>query len=1406
VIKGSALNNDGKRKVGYTAPSVQGQAEVIRTALAMARVTPESIGYIETHGTATKLGDPVEIQALKLAFNTDKKGFCAISALKSNVGHMDTAAGVGGFIKAVLALKNRLIPPTLNFETPNPEIDLIDSPFYVATTLREWKNEKYPLRVGISSFGLGGTNAHVILEEPPERTRGLAPLSNRQYQLILLSAKTGKALEQIIWNLQEFLKNHPDIPLADAAYTLQVGRKAFKHRWMMVCSSVDEAIEALESPGRGETHVVDTETGSSSPETPEPTENPDSLMQIGRLWLYGRKIDWKYFYARQQRYRVPLPTYPFERQYFWIESDTGKGGAEMLKNPSRSSSKSDMADWFYYPSWKTEILNPNPRETRETAAEYCWLVLVNEFRLGKLLTEQLNKWGANVITVTAGSDFRKIEANAFTINPREITHYNALFNELSAGNNLPNKIIHLWNITGTFDDTTTRESFDNLQYYGFFSLLHMAKALTRQEYKHDIRITLLINHLQEVVGGEPLVPGKAPVLGLLKVIPQEYPGISCRCIDIPLPEPGREEEKLLDALMEEFTVRSTDTVIAYRNNHRWIQVFDPLHLEAPQEKPQGLRKGGVYLITGGLGNIGIMFSRLLVKHAGARLVLIGRSQFPARDQWTQWLDHHDNPDHPVALKIKTLQELETQGGEVLYLQADTADREQMRSAIKQAEESFGKINGAIHAAGIIEGKSMRPIQYLSEDDCRMQFQAKVYGLMVLEELLKDKDLDFIWMMSSLSCVLGGLGFGAYASANLFMDMKVKKHNQPGNSGTRWFSLDWDGMDADRSINAFERIFGLEKKIDLLVFSNGGNLQTRIDKWIKLASVRDKGYSQADKPTTYRPRPPLSNAYVGPRHPGEKAIAAVWSSLLGYNEIGVQDDFLELGGDSLKSITLISRIHQELHINIPIAIFFNNPTIEGIAEYIAGNTEKSDYIPIKSAEEKELYPMSPAQRGLYIIQQINPDSISYNMTYIMQIEAQLDKIRLENAFKKLVQRHESLRTSFEEINGEPVQRIYKHIDFALECFQPERQGEDFPTREVEKIIGNFVRAFDLSRPPLMRMGIIEIENEKSMLMVDMHHIISDGVSLQITVEDFMALYAGEKRPSLALRYKDFSEWQNSEKTHLSIKRQEEYWLKEYAGEIPELILPYDYPRPNMRSFEGDVVWFWMDLNETARLKDYALEKDVTLFMLLLAIYNVLLFKLSSQEDIVVGTGTIGRRNEELYQVIGLFINTLPLRNYPARTKTFNRFLQEVKERTLQAYDNQDYRYENLTMKVVPNRASNRNPLYDVVIVIQNVDTAVKDEPSLNLERPGFSLQLYEHSNKISKYDISFICTLLGNRLQVMLEYCTRLFNRDTIERYVDYFKEIISQILVDDEIKLQDIAITHHLLTAELDEDQMEIEL
>lgn len=259
VIKGSAINNDGSMKVGYTAPSVDGQAEVITEAQAMAGVEPETITYIETHGTGTSLGDPIEVAALTQAFRTrtDEKNFCAIGAVKTNVGHLGAAAGVAGLIKTILALKHKMIPPSLNFEQPNPKIDFANSPFYVNTTLAEWRTDGMVRRAGVSSFGIGGTNVHMVLEEAPIVEPGG---ESRPWQLLVLSAKTGSALDTATANLAEYLKQHSDLDPADVAYTLQVGRQAFNYRRSLVCRDVEDAVTALESldPARVLTHFYES--------------------------------------------------------------------------------------------------------------------------------------------------------------------------------------------------------------------------------------------------------------------------------------------------------------------------------------------------------------------------------------------------------------------------------------------------------------------------------------------------------------------------------------------------------------------------------------------------------------------------------------------------------------------------------------------------------------------------------------------------------------------------------------------------------------------------------------------------------------------------------------------------------------------------------------------------------------------------------------------------------------------------------------------------------------------------------------------------------------------------------------------------------------------------------------------
>lgn len=334
VVRGSAVNNDGGDKANFSAPSINGQKEVIKIAIANAEIDPQTITYIEAHGTGTKLGDPAEVEALTQAFNTKKKQYCAIGSVKSNVGHAGAAAGVVGFIKTIFSLQNKLIPPSINFKKPNSIINFKDSPFYVVTKLTKWKriSPNIPLRAGVSSFGVGGTNAHVVLEEAPEQ----APLSpGRKDQLIILSAKTKSALETMTNNLVNYIRiNKKNINIADLAYTLQVGRGEYNYRKAVVTENdAQKTIKALKI--KNEISFID-DTISSAIQADKATVQSNKILKIINLenrkqyrqtlikladfWQTGALVDWKTLHRDERRQRIPLPTYPFERKRYWPET------------------------------------------------------------------------------------------------------------------------------------------------------------------------------------------------------------------------------------------------------------------------------------------------------------------------------------------------------------------------------------------------------------------------------------------------------------------------------------------------------------------------------------------------------------------------------------------------------------------------------------------------------------------------------------------------------------------------------------------------------------------------------------------------------------------------------------------------------------------------------------------------------------------------------------------------------------------------------------------------------------------------------------------------------------------------------------------------------------------------------
>jgi amino acid adenylation domain-containing protein/non-ribosomal peptide synthase protein (TIGR01720 family) len=529
-----------------------------------------------------------------------------------------------------------------------------------------------------------------------------------------------------------------------------------------------------------------------------------------------------------------------------------------------------------------------------------------------------------------------------------------------------------------------------------------------------------------------------------------------------------------------------------------------------------------------------------------------------------------------------------------------------------------------------------------------------------------------------------------------------------------------------------------------------------------------------------PKPELrrENRYAAPCSDTEIRLTAIWEEVLelggdgALEKIGIDDNFFQVGGHSLRATQLVSLIHKEFNVRPTLMEIFGKPTIRQQAQVLqtAANTGDDGYKSIEPAPVKKTYPVSSAQKRLLVLQQMDPASTVYNLPVKYTVEGMLDGEKLQTLFQDLIMRHESLRTSFQMEDNRPVQRISE-------------QSETIFTLETppDDNIRRFIRPFDLTRAPLLRVAHVVEAPGRHRLLFDMHHIISDGQSNRRLVEDLMALYAEKELPPLRIQYKDYSEWLNSPRQKKRLKSREDYWLKLFDGEIPVLEIPTDHPRPRFPGNEGNTLYFRIDTEQTEDLKRLAAKEEATLHMILLAVVDVLLAKLSGQEDIVVGTPVAGRDHPDLEYIIGMFVNMLALRNRPENKLSFQQFLRQLKQTTLEAYDNQDYPFEDLVEKLDIDRESGRNSLFDVVLVTQAIDIP-------ELEIPGLLLKPEKIENTTAKFDLNIQASEENGGIEMSIEYRTGLFREETVQRYITIIKKIIEEIVEEPRMAIGAIEI------------------
>ncbi|MFD1676438.1 condensation domain-containing protein [Alicyclobacillus fodiniaquatilis] len=835
VIKGSAVNQDG-HSIGITAPNVIAQEEVIVQAWKNAKVDPKTISYIEAHGTGTKLGDPVEVEGIRRAFQrfTDQKQFCAIGSLKTNMGHLDSLAGLAGLIKAVLALKHKKIPASLHFHQPNRQISFEVSPVYVNDRLMEWETKGTLRRCGVSAFGMSGTNCHVILEEAPlSSVKADVPVN--EPQLFTLSALSESVLDRMVREFCEYLET-PDVDhrnLTDICYTLYTGRGRYQCCIAMVVTNLEELHHKL---------TLLRLNGLQ-------TMSEERIFYSNRgLEVEGTENEWDQRYKERAGKKVSLPTYSFAR-------------------------------------------------TR------CWL---------------------------------------------------------------------------------------------------------------------------------------------------QYP-----------------------------------------------------------------------------------------------------------------------------------------------------DGTQLSTVLKDSTE--------------------------------------------------------------------------------------------------------------------------------------------------------RGYSEP-----------------------EIKIANLWRDLLGLEEFSVHDDFFELGGNSLEANILTGRIRKTFSVNIPISEVFRSSTIAELAEYVE-TAETANTIAIEKLRKQEHYELSASQKRLFGIQQFLGKNVSYNMPFAMHLDGALDHLRLEQAWNQLIARHETLRTWFEVVNDEPVQKIQEEYCYKIKCQETKKHL-------LQEVLRDSIRPFDLAQLPLFNLKLFKLDEGRQILFFDMHHIISDGVSVSVLLKELVDLYQGHELAPPEVQYKEYAHWQKQIMSSATYQKQREFWINQFANYIPVLNMPTDYPRPHLKTYEGDKVLFEIDGEMMAQVNTLVKNTGTSLYAVLLSTFHILLARHSDQEEIVIGSPIAGRTEDDFQETVGMFVNMLPMRNRMQLGMTCREFIEEVMTNTMHAFENQDYQIDDLLADVGGTWSPDRNPFFDAVFALQNMDISEVTFDDVHL----IPIPFYELEWNIAKFDLSLFAVHAKEGMNFCLEYSTDLFTAKTAQRLHQDFVRIIKDMTENYDMAINQI--------------------
>ncbi len=1444
VIRASAINNDGADKAGYTAPSEKGQAAVIELAQELAGVSPDEVGYVETHGTGTRLGDPVEVAGLTRAFSrgTQRKGYCAIGSVKSSIGHTDAAAGVSGFIKAVLSLHYKMRVPSLGFETPNPAIDFENTPFYVGTVLEPWQSESQPRVAGVSAFGIGGTNAHVVLSEAPRSSVTGSSAQRPWGELMVLSAKSDTAANKQVERLQDYLQKSEDTDNESVGYTLRHGRHAFQERrafivtdeseygkpssddpssqqdktdvsflpvvagkaldvprrlvWVFsgqgaqyiamarglyekepafsarfdYCAkrfvpligvdlvellfdssgsdaedslqqtaitqpalfcvehamshwlgeqglqptllighsigeyaaaveagilSLDDAIDVVAARGRlmqsmapgsmlsmsvsvnrtievlqdaglaGEVElaavnsseqcvvagptaalqqlttylddagianqilrtshafhsrsmdaavaafekvlasvdlhqprialmsnvtglpITDEEATSSAfwaNQIRQPVafaacialalKQPSVFMEtgpgktlcnfieshqdfegaasvavpvirharakqddaffalnaIGRAWCAGAPVDWIKFDRDRAVRKVPLPTYPFERNRHWAPAYLhqlampefgGKGGSQREQSGSTSvtaAGREPFDDWLYTPVWERVYLASNdvaPDEQAETTESV--LAVLPDGENGDALSVLLQGAFEQLQIVRTPSDVDVLEEGALRSCVEKLHDQGRYFSRLIHATSMSAPTLeHVSSVSasGASADAPSSVDFNQLLADSLLSALEFVQAGSRFiTDEGSLHVDFISMGAHDLIGNEPLNPSSATLLGVAKVVPLEYPAMRARHLDID--EQALSKQGGADALISLLLQRDTPAILAIRHAQVWQPGVTVRHWQERNALPSTLRKGGRYLMVGGLGGVGLSLSRHLAETCHAHLVLTSRHGRPSSE----------NADKETLDRLALLDAIENAAASVDIRAVDITDAEQMAEMIESVEAQAGPIDGVVVTAGVSDQSGS--IHRRTRSASASSMASKVVGARILVDLFQTRSVDFLLFSSSIATQLYHNRFAqvGYVSANSYVEAMAAYARK---RGVPALTVAWDDwLDVGMSVRAasdFGRDFGtsvnLVDELNSFAPADGVRLFERALRMPEpLSYVSPTNLNHRIEQDVHVVSPFLLQALGEDQVPSDEAaeeqaesldsrLRAIWIALLGVATVDDGDDFFDLGGDSLQAARMGDRLSRQLGVNVPLNIIFDNSQFDqlllALATQLADTDSAGDQVerPVSSRKGDGKFLLAPAQ--LRFLERGTPNPDHFNISVLLEPASSVEVPALEMALNDIVLHNDALRMRLlEPAEGAPWQQQIGTVDGVrqlLTLCDCSDEDEQLAHMEASQ------RSLDLKNGKVMTAVLYRQPQGTETLLLVLHHFVSDRVSLLHLIDCLDDAYA------------------------------------------------------------------------------------------------------------------------------------------------------------------------------------------------------------------------------------------------------------------------------------------------------------